>query len=151
MITYQVEAWPDIVNEIRPLWREHWEEVGTDRDRIPLDVDEAAYLHLHRIGELQVLTVRRDGAIVGYHIAIVRPHIRYRTTLVAITDVYYVRPDARKGMVGVNLFRQAEKHLSARGAKKLFTGTKKSLDMGPILIRLGYREAESLYTKFIGV
>lgn len=151
MITYQVEDWPDVVADMRQLWREHWEEVGTDRDRIPLDVDEAAYLHLHQIGELHVLTVRRDGAIVGYHIAIVRPHIRYRSTLVAVTDVYYIQPDARKGMIGVNLFREAEKSLIARGAKKVFTGTKRSLDMGPIFIRLGYLEAESLYTKLIGV
>lgn len=151
MITYQVEAWPDIVAAIRPLWQEHWLEVGSDRDIVPLDVDEDAYLHLHRIGELHVLTVRRDGEIVGYHIAIVRPHIRYRTTLVGITDVYYIRPDARCGMVGVNLFREAEKALARRGVLKLFTGTKKSLDMSPILARLGYREAETVHTKIIGV
>lgn len=151
MITYQVEPWPDVVDALRPLWHAHWLEVGSDHDLVPLDVDEGAYLHLHRIGELSVLTVRRDGEIVGYHISIVRPHIRYRTTLVAITDVYYVRPDARRGMVGVNIFREAEKALVQRGVRKLFTGTKKSLDMSPILERLGYREAETVHTKIIGV
>jgi hypothetical protein len=40
--------------------------------------------------------------------------------------------------------------LKQRGVKKIFTGTKLSLDMGPIFERLGWTEAERLFCKYIG-
>lgn len=150
MITYQVEAWSDCSEEMSRLWKAHWEEVAMNKDTIPLEPNMEMYGWLESTGQMHVLTARSDGRIVGYHVSIVRPHLHYKSSLSSFTDMYYVSPDHRKGMVGVRLFKEAEKTLRARGVQKMFTGTKLSLDMGRIFERLGWVETERLYTKYIG-
>lgn len=159
MITYAVEPWQDCCREMMPLWREHWREVALDHDAIPLDPRMPVYQAMQDAGMLQVLVARQAGEIVGYHISKVEPHLHYGGTLHAFTDVYYIRPDCRAGTwAGIRLFREAERHLKARGVKKIYTASKafaispvtgKSLDMGPIFETQGMRPTEVVYTKLL--
>lgn len=149
MITYQVEQWHDCLPEMEALWPLHWQEVAADKDVIPLEPNYEMYNMLVQTGQLHLLTARSDGKLIGYHVTIVRPHLHYKSSLSAFTDMYFIHPDFRKGMVGVNIFRAAEKSLKQRGVQKMFTGTKLSLDMGRIFERLGWKETERLYTKVI--
>ena len=149
MITYQVEQWHDCLPEMEALWPLHWQEVAADKDVIPLEPNYEMYNMLVQTGQLHLLTARSDGKLIGYHVSIVRPHLHYKSSLSAFTDMYFIHPDFRKGMVGVNIFRAAEKSLKQRGVQKMFTGTKLSLDMGRIFERLGWKETERLYTKVI--
>lgn len=150
MVTYQVEDWFDCWQEMSALWHEHWEEVALNRDKIVLEPDMDCYAQYASTGALHVVTVRADGRIVGYHISVIRPHLHYKSSLSAFTDVYFLHPDFRHGMAGVRLFKEVESSLKARGVQKMFTGTKLSLDMGKIFERLGWHETERLYTKYIG-
>ena len=149
-VTFMVEAWTACFAEMSALWNEHWEEVAINRDQIKLDPDLDQYRELERTGALHVVVARERGAIVGYHISIVRPHLHYRRSLSAFTDVYFLRKSHRHGMTGVRLIKAAEETLRARGVQKMFTGTKLTLDMGPIFQRLGWTPTETLYTKMIG-
>lgn len=149
-VTFMVEKWSDCLMEMADLWNEHWEEVAINRDVIRLDPDIAQYNEMERAGSLHVVVGRYAGKIVGYHISIIRPHLHYRTSLSAFTDVYFIRKSHRKGMTGVRMFKAVEHTLKARGVQKMFTGTKKHLDMGPIFERLGWTPTETLYTKVIG-
>lgn len=150
MITFLVERWFDVFPEMSALWNEHWEEVAVNRDAIKLDPDLHQYAELAHSGALHVVVGREAGKIVGYHISIVRPHLHYRHSLSAFTDVYFLRKSHRKGMTGVRLLKAAEETLATRGVQKMFSGTKKHLDMGPIFERLGWTETETLFTKVIG-
>lgn len=149
MITYQREEWHACLEEMEALWPLHWEEVAGDKDVIKLEPNYAMYDSLVSTGQLHLITARADGKLIGYHVSIVRPHLHYVNSLSAFTDMYFIHPDFRKGMVGVNIFRAAEKSLKQRGVQKMFTGTKLSLDMGRIFERLGWKETERLYTKVI--
>jgi len=149
MITYQVESWFDVVDEMKHLWPAHWAEVATDHNTILLAPDYGLYEYYQKSGALHVVTVRENGAVIGYHISIVRPHLHYVNDLHGFTDVYYISPPQRKGWVGVKMFRYAERTLKSRGVKKIMTATKLHLDMGKIFERLGYRETERLYTKVL--
>lgn len=150
MVTFAVEEWNDVSPEMAPLWESHWKEVARDHDHIPLDPDLNLYAYLASVGQLHVMVARDKGKVVGYHISIVKPHLHYKSSLHAQTDVYYIDPEHRKGMTGVRLFKEVEKSLAARGVKKMITGTKLSLDMGKIFERLGWHETERTYTKCIG-
>lgn len=149
MITYQVEAWSDIVDEMKHLWQSHWEEVAMDHETIKLAPDYGLYEYYESTGALHIVTVREKGSIVGYHISIVRPHLHYANDLHGFTDVYYVHPSKRNGWTGIKLFKFSDKTLKARGVKKVITATKLHLDMGLIFDRLGYRETERVYTKVL--
>ena len=148
-VTFMVEKWSDCCGQMSALWDEHWEEVALNRDVIKLDPDLDQYAELESRGALHVVVGRAASEIVGYHISIIRPHLHYRQSLSAFTDVYFIRQAHRKGMTGVRLLKEVEATLKARGVQKMFTGTKVSLDMGLIFERLGWTETERLYTKVI--
>ena len=150
MITFAVENWFDVMDQMAPLWPAHWEEVALNRDKIPLDPDFDAYGAMQNAGMLHIVVARKEGAVVGYHFTIVKPHLHYRRSLSGFTDIYYIAPDHRTGRTPLRLFQFVEKTLKARGVEKLFTGTKTSLDAGPLFEHMGWKETERLYTKFIG-
>lgn len=146
---YRVERWKHLRAEMLPLLVRHWREVALNHADVPLDIDEAKYAELDEAGALHIVTVRRDGLLIGYHVAIVSPHLHYASTLHGITDVYWIAPECRHGVTAMRLFQAVERELKARGVRKLFTATKLHLDQGPLFERLGYRPVERLYAKLI--
>lgn len=150
MTTYAVEAWADVWQEMAPLWPAHFEEVAMHKDQVPLAPDLSAYHAMERDGKLHIVVARKEGAIIGYHITIVRTGLHNVTTLCGYTDIFYCSPEHRTGRTPLRLFQFVEKSLKARGVKKLFTGTKLSLDAGPLFAFMGWQPTETLYTKFIG-
>lgn len=132
------------------LWPAHWAEIAADKDKISLDPDLAEYAEMERRGKLHVITARKGGELVGYSVWIVGPLLHYRTVLAAKNDIYWLRPDCRKGFAGVRLFIESEKHLKSLGVKKLFSATKVWRLVAQIFNRLGWVETERCYCKFIG-
>lgn len=149
-IGYAVESWEQCWQELQVHWGEHWKEVALDHETIALNPDLDTLHEMANNRMLHVVTVRDAGELVGYHVSIIRPHLHYRQSLSAFTDIYYLAPSHRKGLVGYRLFQFVEQSLKARGVQKMFTGTKLHLDVGPLFERLGWRETERLYTKVIG-
>lgn len=147
--TYAVERWKDLRTEMLPLLVRHWREIALNHADVPLDIDERRYAELDEGGALHIVTARRHGSLIGYHVAIISPHLHYASTLHGITDVYYVAPEFREGFTGIRLFQHVEKEMRSLGVKKLFTGTKVHLDMSKLFERLGYRRVEYLYAKIL--
>lgn len=154
-ISYHVESWCACVPEMRDLWFDHWREVALDQDVVQLAMSEPRYAQLEAEGRLHLVTCRRDGELVGYFDAIVQPHLHYEGTLFATADLFYLRPQDRSGWRGVTLFRVVERTLKDRGvviaqlATKVHVSpvTRRTLDIGPILRRLGWTEVEHTYRK----
>ena len=149
MTTYAVERWRDLRGEMLPLLVRHWKEVALNHADVPLDIDEARYKSLDESGSLHIVTARRDGILIGYHVAIVSTHLHYASTLHGITDVYWIAPESRHGVTAMRLFQTVERELRALGVRKLFTATKLHLDQGALFDRLGYKPVERLYAKLI--
>ncbi|MET3133628.1 hypothetical protein AAKU55_003918 [Oxalobacteraceae bacterium GrIS 1.11] len=149
-IRFQVEKWRDALPDMEPILVQHWHEIALGHDKVPLDIARERYQSLCDAGALHVVTARKDGAMVGYHVAIVSGHLHYLSTPHAITDVYFILPAYRRGFTGIRLFRFVEAAMRTLGVKKLVTGTKLHLDMGAILRWLGYSATETVYTKYIG-
>lgn len=150
MISYQEEKYEDILEEILELYPLHYEEVGMDKEHIPLDPDIDQYIALEKADILHLLTVRDDGKLIGYHKAFICDHIHFKSTKVAYTDLYFLLPEYRKGFIGVNLFKILEGKLKSLGVKKIYTMTKVKKDNSALFDRLGYVKAEYAYTKYIG-
>lgn len=150
-ITFHVDDWRAARAEMEWLWPLHWDEVAMDKDHMRFDLDINEYETYADRGFMHCIIARDEGKVIGYHWSIVRMHLHYKTVLCAFQDVYFLHPDYRKGMNGVNLFRFAEDTLKARGVKKLYGAHKIKLDIGDIFYRLGWSHAENHYTKYIGV
>lgn len=149
MTTYCVEPLSIARPELEKILPLHWEEIARDRDVIKLDPDWDSYHALEANGQFFMMVCRVDGRMVGYHICFIRPHLHYKNSLSAITDIFYILPEYRAGRIGVQLFKESEKALKLRGVQKVFLGCKLSKDLTPIFERLGYKKIEYVFAKVI--
>lgn len=149
MVTFELAPYSVLREEIKPLIVGHWEEIALDRSSIALDPDWDEYDAMAARGELHLLTARNDGELVGYYVGIVKPHLHYKSSLTAYNDIIYIKPQYRQGMTGVRLFKEVERTLKERGVQRMYMNTKEHLNFGVILERLGYKKAETIYTKRI--
>lgn len=145
-ISYQVEEYEDVTDEIDRYLPDHWLEIAINHDEIPLDKDQARYRILAAEGSLHILTARKSGELVGYIAGIISSHLHYKSSLHCFTDVFWIRPDCRKGRIGVELFRKYRESLKARGVKKAFIASKVHLDLSLIFERLGWTRTEVVYS-----
>ena len=78
-------------------------------------------------------------------------HLHYKSTLHALTDLYYIHPLWRRGSTALRLFGTAHRCLKARGVVKVLSGSKlhSGLDMTRLFTFMGYEHAENLFTKLL--
>lgn len=159
LITYQVEPFDTFFEEAQELLEQHWEEIALNKDKIKLAIDVDKYREAAARGALHIVTVRDaneqkwafdPGKLVGYHVALIVPHLHYKNDLHAMTDIFFVHPDYRRGRIGIELFKFVEKALKERGVVKMCTAVKLHKDIGKIFERLGWTETERLFTKYVG-
>ena len=151
LIQFAVERFSAIRREeMDELFRVHWKEIALNQDRIPLDVDYEKYTELDRKELLHIVTVRDEGRLVGYHCSVVTTHPHYKSSKMALVDVYFLLPDYRMTRAGINLFAYAEKTLRERGdIVKLLCSTKIHQDHSRIFQFLGWVETERTYSKIL--
>ena len=151
MITFRVERWRDFVIDGQHLFSKHWEDVALDRDKIDLSVDNAKYEQLDDLGLLHIVTARKDGRLVGYFLGFLMIHPHYKEAgLMAVTDIYYLLPEARSGGTGAKLFIEVEKSLKERGVVKAYLSCKIHQDHTKLFTRLGWKPTDITFSKIIG-
>ncbi len=148
-VTFHSEAWPDVVEEMKPLFAEHWHEIGVDHEECPMDMDYEVYEKYHEIGYLKITTARAEGKLVGYCMALVCTHLHYKSTLFGLGDLYYLDPEYRKGAAGMQMFMAHEKAMRALGVKKITTITKKHASRLEMFKSLGWTQQEVTLTKVL--
>ena len=145
-VTYAVEPYLDVLPELKLLYPEHWQEIALDKNAIILDPDYASYENMARANILHLVTARSGVELVGYHLSMIHHHLHYRTSLTCFTDIFYLKPAYRVGMVGYKMLKFFRDSMKERGVQKIYMGTKLSHDIGPLLDRLGFKPIERLYT-----
>ena len=148
-LTYQVEPFSQAWPEAQALLNLHWLEIARDRDTIELSPAVEQYEHLEKAGQLLIVTMRADGALVGYHASFVRPHLHYAKSLTAFTDLFYIHPDYRQGRNAWRLFTKVEDELKKLGVERMFASCKLSLDLLPLFTALGWTEIERNFSKLL--
>ena len=108
--------------------------------------DFGRYLKMDELGLLKCYAATVDGALAGYAIFIVSPHLHYSTSVWAHEDLYYLAPEYRKGLTGYKWMKFFLQDIE-KCADKVIVGTKLKLETGAILKRLGYTHFENLYSK----
>lgn len=150
MITAHVESLTTVLDELKPLFPLHWEELALNKDAVPLDPQYDVYLRRDAMGEVLFVALREAGRLVGYFVGFVAPGLHYRTCLTLTMDIFWTHPDIRGGRQGVKLFRAVEAEAKRRGVKRMFVGSKCHKDASRLFEALGYSEVERYYTHWIG-
>ena len=135
--------------ELPELFMAHYDEIALDKSVIKLDPDWNKYCQLELHGILHVMTVRDTAKLVGYHMSVVSTHLHYKSTITALSDIFYLLPEYRQGWTGYKLFEETEKMLKVLGVKKFYNVTKAHLPINIIMKRRGYRLVDKVYTKLL--
>ena len=107
-----------------------------NKDKIPLGFQFDVYDRHAEAGTLLVVTLRKEGKVVGYFWGFLIPHIHHKTCLTLMMDLYWVNPSVRgKGLPGVKLLREVEAEARRRGAQQMFFGSKLHKDSSRLFER----------------
>jgi GNAT superfamily N-acetyltransferase len=151
MISYQEERFQDVIDEAMPLLKKHWEEIALNKDSVPLDPDIEMYNGMSDQGMLHITTARDDGVLIGYAAYFIMPNLHYRSLKVGESDIFWLEPAYRKGMIGTKMLVTAEMQMEAKGVNFIVNKVKLHYDIGAVFERLGYKPFERLYSKKLGV
>ena len=146
MITFQVEQLYPFVHEAMDLFQRHYEEIAERTDVIKLDPNLELYNELHRKGALEIHTAREDGQLIGYSLWFLSQHVHYKQSLTASSDVLYIAPEHRKGMLGVKFIKWTTEEVKKRKPQRIMFHVKPFLDYSPILERNGAHFFEKIYS-----
>jgi hypothetical protein len=150
-LIYQQEPWSQAEKEILSIADKHWEEIAVHKEEIPLDIDCELLHHMDRTGLLHITTARTpEKQLVGYYAMVVRTHPNYRKTLFGFLQSYFLLPEFRTPVNGIELFEAMEEEMKRAGAEALISGHKLHHDVGPLFKRLGWTPFEMMYTKYLG-
>lgn len=135
-------------DDAKDLIYDHWQELGLDTD-LKGDVDVDTLATLEESGGASVITARDDGRIVGYLLAIHRPHLHYKSSPpVFIVDMYYIAPEYRHGL-GVRLLMFMQHYAKKIGCIKLYLSCKVHKDHSELFKKLGFKLSDYAFVKRI--
>ena len=149
MITAQIESFTEMLEELKPLLPLHWEELGLNKDSVPLDPMFETYIAREAQGEVIFTTLRDDGELIGYFIGFITPGLHYRTCLTCIMDIFYVVQDKRGRKGGFTLFAEVKKELQRRGVQRWFVGEKLHKPCDQFFNALGFEPVERIHSMML--
>lgn len=151
MITVQLETARDTLEELKPLFPKHWEEIGVFKDKVPLDPDYDEYLLLETQGKLTLATMRSDGTLLGYMVCFPNlKNLHYKSTRTARMDIIYIVPEYRKIGAGKRLVECMEAELKRRGVVLWHAGSKNHQSIEWLFLMCGFEPTDTLLSKWIG-
>lgn len=150
MLTFSVESLSESLEEMKPLFPLHWEELALNQDKVPLDPQYDIYLRRDSLGEVMFIAGRDSGELIAYFVGFVAPGLHYKTCLTLTMDIFWVRSDHRGKSAGVRLFKAVEQEARRRGVQRMFVGSKCHKDASWLFERLEYTEVERYYSKWLG-
>jgi GNAT superfamily N-acetyltransferase len=151
MITFQRETFEQVLEDIQPLWKTHYDEIAMDKDVVKLNPFIEAYQQLDDAGGLAIITMRADSVLVGYSFFALQYSFHYRDLVMAVNDLFYIKPEFRGTMQGAILIKKSENILRDLGIQQIQMRTKTYANFGILLERCGYQEVEVAYRKNISV
>ena len=149
MIEYKIEKASAIVDEIKPLLHQQYEETEKHITGLELDPDYDRYVKLDELGYLKCITCRLDNKLIGYAIFFIHQHIHHKTCLTASEDLYYIAPEHRAGRVAYKLFKESERLLKEQHIQRIIMSCKTYIDQTKLFEHLGFTLYEKHFTKMI--
>ena len=149
MISIKEESFVDALEELGPLFKEHYKEVAVYQDKIDLSVDCERYRQLEDLGVLHTVIAREDNKIIGYFVSFVQPHIHYKEDVYAANDILYIAPEHRGTGIAKDMFEFAEDKLKKMGVSVIVLHMKTHIPFEGLAASLGYDKVEYNYSKCI--
>jgi hypothetical protein len=135
----------ELIDEVCKYSNAHLREIGGDAEMEP-DVWHEFYYAIEKADNLRIYTAR-NGKLVGYSVYFVSPHRHHKTVLQATSDLMYMDPTARKGLVGMAFLKWCEEQLKDDGVSVIYHFSSSAKDLSPMLGRMGYNEVQTMWVR----
>lgn len=150
-LTFHTERFDDVIEEVLPMLRRHYEEIAWKKDKIEFNPDFDRYRQLEAADMLRIYVAREDGAIIGYAVFCVSQDLHYQDIKKAQNDIFYVEPSRRGAMIGQKLLRDyAEGELRREGVQVITLHIKTAHNWQRLAEHFGYEWTEINMSKFVG-
>lgn len=158
-LTCCIERLVDVLEELKPHFDPHWQELALDQAHVPLDPQYGVYLQRDAQNEVLCVILREKGAIRGYFVGFVCPGLHYQSTLTLTHDISWLHPNLRgidslgeleEEMALEMIYEVALKEARRRGVQRVYFGTKLHKNIGRLYERLGLVEVERYFSAWIG-
>jgi GNAT superfamily N-acetyltransferase len=149
--TFSREPFAKVSEDLLEFIEDHHAEAGQFKDEVPLDMDWNGMFHYESVGKLLSFAVRlkEGGAMLGYGVFILTPTLHAKSTMHAICDALYLRPEYRQGLLGIKFIDFCEAHVRQAGAAVVHLVMKTDPRMARVLERSGHRIYEVTYMKVL--
>lgn len=148
MITYKIDDWMENLPKFKAIIGQHYEEVETLKD-FGLDIDYDTYESVYNSKKLVFVSAKDNDELVGYIVFFVMPHIHYKNCLAAHEDLYFLKPEYRKGFNGIKMFKFAQEYLKSIGVDLVLYATKFGTDNSSLFKYLGCKPIDKVFTKLL--
>lgn len=148
MITFSTSKGKDCIEQLKKMFDAHYEELSVTKNA-KLNPDYDIYMKMDSHNMLEVILCKNDDEVIGYIVFFISPNLHYKDCLLATEDIYYLKPEYRKGTTGIKMFKFAEKYLKSINVNMIKYGTKTHLDNSRLFEYLGYNFIEKIFTKEI--
>lgn len=147
-VTFARERMHEVIDEIKPLHRAHWDETEGHRHGLPFDPAYHTFIQYELAGRYVLFTMRDAGRLVG-NCAMYLDMSAHTQTLIATEDTLYLLPQARQGRIAHRFVDYVERSLANLGAREICI-TVKTVNRAERFFRmLGYRHVENGLTKIL--
>jgi GNAT superfamily N-acetyltransferase len=145
------EALKDCLDEMKPIFDLHWDEVAIHKENIKLNPDYNRYLQMADDGSIKAYIARENGKLIGYAIFIISYNLHYKDHVYAHNDIVYLSKDYRGSGLAVKLFKIAELELKENyNVDVINVSMKVTLPFDDLMEYLGFEYIERTHSKFIG-
>lgn len=148
-LSVQIEDWDRACLELVAFFPEHWRDLGYHHEALPLAPDWQTLQRLNAMDKLLLVTLRDGGELAGWMLTIVTPELHHSTSMGAMADNFYVRPEYRGRMGGRRLMRRTEEELRRRGVVRWLVGLSHRSDAGRLLAAFGFAPVQTTYAKVL--
>lgn len=143
-VTFQVERLYDILEDIKVMHEQQWNEVEAVREGLNPDYD--ALLAKEFGGSYVLFTARRNGELVGNTTCYLYRSM-HNGKLCAKEDSMYLVPSARKGRTAMKFFSYCEAQMVQAGAREITVSVKTTNKAHLLWERAGYTWTDRVLTK----
>lgn len=144
-LVFSVEKVRDVIDELMPQWKLHWNETEAHRKGEVFNVNVESYIQYSDVDYYILYTARDNGKLVGNFGAYVFTSMHTQRKE-ASEDTLFLLPEYRKGLNSVHFVKFIENDMIERGVVKA-TISVKSIRVGKFLEYMGYELDAYQYSK----
>ena len=136
----------ELVDQMIPLWMDHYEEITYYKD-IKLSPAIEIYQAAQKQGSLKIYTARHKEKLVGYEVFFIYKHPHYSDVKEAVQDVLFLDQNMRHGSIGYRFMKWADEQLEHEGAAVIFRCVSNKHDYSSLLKRMGFVAHDTVYSR----